>query len=148
MRVRMSTKEQLNCFQTSCWEHAGSGVQTIPNTWNRTSCFSGTLGKSARMLVSISCSQLSQSAVVILFGTDYTQSVDGKSFLQSNLTAQRLPWTGLAPASTMCCSQHQEGCSGVCPIHIPALPLTNPVLWYRNCGITSATFPTLTRSSC
>lgn len=43
--------------------------------------FQGQWVNAARMLRSVPCSQLSQSAVVISFGTDCTQSIDGKSFL-------------------------------------------------------------------
>lgn len=55
--------------------------------------------KAARTLRFVLCSQFSQSVVVILFGTGYTRSADGQTFLQPSVRAQHLHWRSPAPAA-------------------------------------------------
>lgn len=142
MRVRMTDKEQVKLFPNLLLRNASSGLPTIPDTWNKSCCFTGPVGK---------CSQDTQVCslltVVSICGGDFIWHRLHLKCWWSNLpsaqcesTAPSLEESG--SCCRMCCTQQHEGCSGLCPIPIPAWPQTDPVFWDRNCGITSAIFPT------
>lgn len=82
-------RSRSNCFQTSCCEHSSSGFHIIHRKGGA-AVSQGLWVNAARMLRFVPCSQLSQSVVVILFGTD-TRRTHGKTFLQSDLTHSTCP---------------------------------------------------------